>query len=247
MNTLFALLLVAQVSLSSPGFVDQLVAPVSSGVGPLPEFIAAGTAAATVDGSNVTPTLPSHQTGDILLAAQKTINTGTPAVETAGWTQIGSTTTVGTHKFAWYWKRAASASETNPEFSGGVNTFVNYAQTYCYRGAVSSGTPFEDETIWSSADPGTTTDPLTSTVTTTGANRTVVCLRGSDNDVAWTTSPPPAGWTLDNDVTTLEGADASLTAISIEASSAGDVSSVTIGIIGSAQEQASVTLALIPQ
>lgn len=208
-----------------------------------PTFVVAGTAAANADGSDLTPSLGAHQANDILLVMVRTQKSATVSTATSGWELLANDGGLDNlRQIAWYWKRAESGSETNPTFSGGVNTYLFYAQSYVIRGATTSDSPFVDSTIKYTNDDAT---PDSSEITATVSNSLVLCFGAVINDDAWTTSPPPIGWTLGDDITTTVGADARFFVIH-RSTAAGTVAAVEIGAFGVAQWIVTHTVAIIP-
>lgn len=92
-------------------------------------------AAAHANNANVTPTIPSHQAGDLLLTLAAIRNSGAGVPNTpAGWTRWAVfPTTANVQVFA---KLAASGAETNPtiSFTGGVANADTSAQVARFRG-----------------------------------------------------------------------------------------------------------------
>ena len=119
----------------SPG-IDQAVAI------PTITHVGAG-ALAAANGGNVTPTLPGHQTNDLLLCAATSNDNTAHSVATSGWTQVYQLTQTGAGnpRSSLFYKKAASAAETNPTFthSGGGGIVAGCA---AFRG-VDTTTPFD--------------------------------------------------------------------------------------------------------
>lgn len=119
----------------SPG-IDQAVA--------LPAITHVGAGAlAAANGGNVTPTLPGHQTNDLLLCAATSNDDTAHSVATSGWAQVYqlAQTGSGNPRSSLFYKKAASAAETNPTFThtggGGI-----VAGCTAFRG-VDTTTPFD--------------------------------------------------------------------------------------------------------
>lgn len=206
-------------------------------------FISKGTAADNNTNADLTPTLPIHTTNDILFAQVQADATSTVSTATSGWSQIGSAIVEGGREATWWWKRAASGSETSPTFTGFAGTFtLNFAQVYCYRGAIATGTPFEDATTAQ----GTDTTPSTAAIDTTGVARAVVCFMVVHDDTAYSVAAPPIGWENSADDTTGTGGDGRLSVITTGKETAGTVSSVSVGTLTGAESWSTLTLALIP-
>ncbi|TLY19906.1 MAG: DUF2341 domain-containing protein [Nitrospirae bacterium] len=139
-----------------------------------------GIAAAASGGADPTVTLPAHALNDILLLAT-IVRSNTATVATpAGWTQIGSPTvrsTVATYQF--FWKRAASGSETNPLIDRTGTTGDVYAAVITYRGATTTGDPWE---VQGTVTKGTTDPSVITGITTLTANSLVVVAVAGEND-----------------------------------------------------------------
>ena len=114
---------------------------------------ASGSWAYAASGS-VTPTLPTHASGDMLIVRvaykSSAIATCTASTATSGWEKIGeiggstnSGNGTGTVACAAFWKEAASASETNPTitFSQTVTQVGHVAQSYQKGGGDTWNTP----------------------------------------------------------------------------------------------------------
>ncbi len=153
-------------------------------------------AAAASGGADPTVTLPAHAANDIfLLATIVRSNTATVATP-AGWTQIGTPTvrsTVATYQF--FWKRAAGSAETNPLINRTGTTGDVYAAVITYRGAITTGDPWEVKGTVATG----TTDPsvITGITTLTADSLVVVAVAGEDNNNAavTTTATNPAAYT----------------------------------------------------
>lgn len=106
-----------------------------------------------------------HQSGDLLVAFVHNGSSGGSAMTATGWTSIGATTTVGSHRYQVFYKFASSSSEP-PISVTGQNAHFNCIITVI-RGADAT-TPINQIT---NADATSTSSSLTSgTVTTTSDN-----------------------------------------------------------------------------
>lgn len=208
-----------------------------------PAFRAAGSIASDLTGAaSVTVTLPTHQAGDILIVSALNDGGDTMSIATSGWAEI--TSIAATDDAAWFWKRATSSSETNPVVESASTDC--FAIAYSFSGCVASGTPFEDATTNNKFD-SPDDNPDTSLITTTGPDRLVVSFLNINDNPAWSNSPPPSGWTLNDDQNTSSGTDAGFTVISKSKATAGDESAVQIGrYITVSEPYGTMTLALIP-
>ena len=121
-------------------------------------------AAAANGGADPTVTLPGHAANDIFLLATIVRSNAATVATPAGWTQIGSATvrsTVATYQF--FWKRAASGSETNPLINRTGTTGDVYAAVITYRGAITTGNPWE---VTGTVATGTTDPSVITGITT---------------------------------------------------------------------------------
>jgi len=205
----------------------------------IPTFVDASISAYDVDGAaSITPAPPTHQADDILLVGAMNAGGYAMSTVTSGWTKIAEIN--GTDDFIWYWKRATGAGTAGPTITAsGTDQF---GICYVIRGCITTGTPFEDATETNGAD----NNPDTSLITITGSDRLVVCSLLITDNTSWSVSPPPSGWTLDDDLDTRRGTDARYVLISIGKASSGDQAAIQIGTIGSAEYWGSLTLAFMP-
>lgn len=185
-------------------------------------------------GFNLTPTLPAHQAGDILIVAAQ--NAGPSVMSVTGWTEIGSASN-GVLRYTYWWKRAASSSETNPTVSAGSSD--QYARAYVFRGCVASGTPYENATVTSI---GPTTTPTSSGITTTGANRLAVVFEQHYGTATYSSGLPPSGWTADSSTVSGSG----FAVISKVVAAPATEPSVTVATLSANSWHGTCSLALIP-
>src|SRR5437867_505116 len=195
-----------------------------------PTFQSFSAIAAAASGSaGPTVTLPAHAADDILLLAT-IIRTNIDTIATpAGWTQIGSPTvrsTVATYQF--FWKRAASSSETNPSIARAGSTFGDiYAAVIVYRGAIMLGDPWE---VKGTVTTGITmTAAITGITTLTADSLVVVAVPGEDNNNAsiTTTGTDPAAYT-EHYVESTTGADGVVTFSEFARTTAGATGTVSV-------------------
>lgn len=207
-----------------------------------PTFISAGAVAADLSGpASVIPTMPTHQENDILLVSCYNASGNTMSTATSGWTEIAEVD--GTGNIAWYWKRAAGAGTAGPDVtSSGTDQFC---VGYVIRGAITTGTPYEDATT---ANDGTTaaTTPDTALITTTNIDRFAVSVAGWDTNITWASGNPPSGWSADSTVNGTTGTGSGFGFISKTQAAAGDVSAVVIGTLSASVLHGTLTLAFIP-
>jgi hypothetical protein len=162
--------------------------------------------------TTLTPVLPAHSVGELLLAATF-CRSGTPTVATpAGWTQLINV--VGTNgRIALFGKIAASGSETNPAIvwsgltTGTTGTPVQ-AQCAVFSGVQDTITGITDilgtvENVGASNITASSGQPIT----TVASNDLVLSLSCRLDDVGtWT---PPTGFTAVGSALTTSGADMS--------------------------------------
>jgi MSHA biogenesis protein MshQ len=103
----------------------------------------AASAIAASNGGNVTVTLPAHVANDVMLLQVLVRDTNDTITWPTGWTQLATVDRGTTSRTWWAWKRAASASETNPLISKSTATGDTYAAVTTYRGASTIGDPWE--------------------------------------------------------------------------------------------------------
>lgn len=103
----------------------------------------ASSAIATSTGADVTVTLPAHAANDILLLQVLVRDVNDTITWPAGWTQIATVDRGTTARYWWAWSRAASAAEPNPLVNKNTTTGDTYAAVTTYRGAITTGDPWE--------------------------------------------------------------------------------------------------------
>jgi hypothetical protein len=143
-----------------------------------PSYIGAGTAASGA--GTLSPTNPTHVSGDILVCAVNNSYSRNSAATLAtanGFAAItdqnsGLVSGLRSH-LTLFWKRAASGAESAPVIDDCGE--LNAAQIYCFRGCVASGNPWD---VFSGAGDIDTSLSIAGT-TTTGANRLVAVFVGA--------------------------------------------------------------------
>lgn len=156
--------------------------------------------------ASVTPTLPSHQTNDVLIAHVQHENTSATdiACSTSGWTEF-TPSGGGVNGAKWFWKRAASGAETNPTFTSATTDM--FAIVHNFRGCITTGTPL-------------TQGPVIGLTALGVANYTGFSITGYNRLVVVVTSTPgytgtlndnPTVFTRKNWSTTTSGTDCSFT------------------------------------
>jgi hypothetical protein len=196
---------------------------------------AVGSANNVATPTTLTPVLPAHAAGKLLLAATF-CRSGTPTVATpAGWTQLINV--VGTNgRIALFGKIAASGSEANPAivWSGlttGTSGTPVQAQCAVFTGALETITGITD--VLGAVENGaaaTATAASGSAITTLAANDLVLSLSCRLDDVGtWT---PPAGFTAIGSALTTSGADMSFAWAYLVQATPGSVAPADFGLAG---------------
>lgn len=176
-------------------------------------------AVASTTTATVTPVLPAHATGDILIVQTVSWGPNTTGVgngaglytTTTGWASVGNVNIgaggeSGSLIETW-WKRAASSAETDPVFitSGGDtgNDTCYAARGYTISGAVSSGNPWRQQVASPSYSAANGSIPGLNA--SQSGDLIVAFLASSDNQGA---GNAPTGFTGNTAVTTATGTDA---------------------------------------
>jgi hypothetical protein len=180
-----------------------------------PTLQAEGTIAVSTSGS-VSPTIPTHQTDDILVCAV-TIwapNTASAIADIptpSGWTKADSqlffVDIVRDGEIAWFWRRATGAGTTVTFTRGSgwdTGTDTNFsARAYVIRGCITSGNPWDAL----ASTQGVNANGNAPAVTVSGSERTVIQFLTRQDD--YVTAPSMSGWTAGTAVETTTGTDAS--------------------------------------
>ena len=208
----------------------------------VPIFVSAGAIADDLVGpAAFTPTPPTHQANDILIASLWNEGGSKPSTATDGWTEIA--TGAGTADATWYWKRAAAAGTAGPDVTAADTDC--FGLVYVFRNCNTILTPYEAPTT--SGDGGTTdTTPDTAAITTLGHSRLVVAFLNHGDDIAFASDNPPAGWTQNDTTLTADGTDAGFTVISKQVSQSNLVAAAVFGTWTTGEAYWALTLALIP-
>ncbi len=143
-----------------------------------PAWQASGTLLGALTTNDVTPVIPAHAIDDILICiTANRVITNTCATP-SGWTLLhGPIDSTGWRSYA-FWKRAASAAETNPLCDWTATSADKYAQVHTLRGCIRTGSPFAASSLASDL-----TDPIAvAGITTTRISQRVIAVGiGSDN------------------------------------------------------------------
>jgi len=93
-------------------------------------------------GADITPVIPTHAINDILvLMASSRVITET-LLTPSGWTLIAGPTNTGSWRTYAFYRRAVSASETNPLCDWSAAVGEKYGVVHNIRGVISAGNPF---------------------------------------------------------------------------------------------------------
>jgi regulation of enolase protein 1 (concanavalin A-like superfamily) len=177
--------------------------------GSAPTYQAAGSA---VSGTGaITPTWPTHQSGDVALLVVESANQAISLSTAAGFVEVtnspqGTGTAAGTAatRLAVYWKRAASSAEANPTVADSGDHQI--ARIITFRGVVASGNPW-DVTAGNVASSASTSVSIPG-ATTTVANTLVAAIVARAND---SSSAQASGWTNSNLTSLTERVDGGTT------------------------------------
>lgn len=200
-----------------------------------PSYIGNGGIAASDNSATVAVPFPSLQANDILLLQLLSAENDTHQQPT-GFTSIGTINQSTQQTSSWWWKRAAGTESGNLTCSRSNSGDAFFGIMSCWRGAVTSGTPFNSAGP-TSAD---SNSPSSSTITPTYDYATVICLVNEENNIAIGTI---SGFTEAFDVASGTGDDAEFSANYIQQTTKAQVSAAT-GSISPGQSWATITLAL---
>jgi hypothetical protein len=212
----------------------------------MPTYIGAGALVArTGTGSANIPYPTGIQANDILVIVSEASDGGIGAPP--GWTQranntLGSSGTICSVA----WKRATGSESGSFSVDDGGGVIDHWmARMFCFRGAVTSGDPFNASSTSSSAASTSVTFP---TVTTTADNCLILnCLTWADDDAGPLAGAPTnaslANLTERADGGALNGNGGGIVLITGEKATAGAVSGTTL-TLSSSSGQGRVTLAL---
>lgn len=156
---------------------------------PPPSFVAVSAIAAST-GADVTVTLPSHQANDVFLLAgffKDILST----VTVSGWTELNHVDNGSAARYYFFWKRAASAAETNPLFHKSGATAATYAAVAVFRNCITTGNPY-NATNFAAVQSG---DPAVINQLTSVVDNSLIAamLMGEDDNnasVSWSATSP---------------------------------------------------------
>jgi len=207
----------------------------------------ASSAIAASTGADVTVTLPVHAANDILLLQVVVRDVDDTITWPAGWTQIATVDRGTTARYWWAWKRAASAAEPNPLVNKNTATGDTYAAVTTYRGAITTGDPWEVK-----GTPNTSTAAghvLNGITTLTAESLIVASLCGEDNTAASGTTfsaTNPASLAQVLYVESATGSDGACTAGAAARATAGATGNVTATWTATVVGSGGIVLALKP-
>lgn len=170
-------------------------------------YQASGALTGAINTATVTPPVPVHAVGDILICITSNRVTTNTCPTPAGWSLLFGPVDTGSWRSYVFWIRTTTTNTTAPLCAWTTTSADKYAQVHSLRGAIASGSPFA-VSAWTA---GTANPAVATGVTTLTANQ-YVCLLGlqADNLAAVSTYTPtnPASLTERHDSTTTTGADA---------------------------------------
>lgn len=200
-----------------------------------PTLQAQGATVANTTGS-LTVTLPAHQADDILILGAIFWGPNSGAMNNiptpSGWTQIDFQLQDANDfgRLAWFWKRAASSSESNPVISRGGSWDTGAdtcfgGRAYVIRGCITTGDPWD---AVATAGPYTTANQAFPAVTVSGSERMVVIFGNSQDNLPFAMTS--SGWTTgteDNDPTGTDCAFQTARKDNVSSSTAADAATVS--------------------
>ncbi|OHC61430.1 MAG: hypothetical protein A2040_12510 [Rhodocyclales bacterium GWA2_65_19] len=228
-------------SVLSPG-IDQVVAASSiTHVGSSGSRVAA-------NGASVTPTLPAHQIDDLLLCAATSNDDTAHSVATSGWAQVYQVAQGGNGqpRSSMFYKKAASASETNPTITHSGGGGIVAACT-AFRG-VDTTTPFDVTYAASHYADTTNSSNVTSGSMTTVTNGAMMLFAGHINNNRCSLTASTTGgltWAQSFCFDSTQGNDETIAIHYASQTTAGAIGPITF-TQGSTDENRGVLLALRP-
>lgn len=199
---------------------------VSGGAGATPTFRSTDSAVAHTTTALSVPYPAGLAADDILILPVNFAGTGVTMTTPTDFTQIGNTEDYGadgaghTLHSALYWKRATgseSGSLALTKSGNGGTGSIFYGALLAYQGCLASGDPIDG----TPTDVTDTTSPYTmASVTTTGANRRVICAFCIEDNNGRSTGPE-TGWTNRIHLLSTTGNDGTIAVDDFEQVSAG--------------------------
>jgi len=193
-----------------------------------PQWVANSNIAGS-SGGNVTVTVPSHQANDILLIQVLVRDTNDTITWPLGWTELATVDRGTTARYWWAWARAASNNAyPTVQVNKSTGNGDTYAAVSVYRGAATSGSPWD---AVGTPNTGTGAAHTLNGITTTTADTFVIAsLCGEDNNTATGTTfsaTDPATLQQILYVESGEGNDGACTAGAFTKTTAGATGNVT--------------------
>ncbi len=157
-----------------------------------PHGVRWGSKVAAFTGTTVTPELPIHAPGDVLVAFGH--KNDAAALSLSGWTAIATENNSNLSTGAWK-KVATSSSESNPVITS--STSASATNGLYGTVLVADGSKYDDviDPTWNGS-PTTSTTPAGSTVTSTLADAVGVAVAFQDDAEVYASGLPPSGWAL---------------------------------------------------
>lgn len=205
-----------------------------------PSYQGNGGIGATDNSASCAVPFPSLQANDILLLQLLSAGSGSDThQQPSGFAEIVAQTNQSTNcDVSWWWKRAAGTESGNLTCTRSLNSDAFFGIMSCWRGAVTTGTPFN------TAGPvvGRTTSFSSSAITPTYDYARVICLCNLEDNVALGTLAG-GNYAENFDVDSSTGDDCSFTANSY-AQTAATAEAARAGTVGGTDSWATCTLAL---
>lgn len=235
------LLIINVIGIFSAGFFATKPNEVSAAI--TPTYVGAS-AIGFSTGADLNATLPTYQSGDILLLTIL-IKDSDDAVTVSGYTSLGSYNgSLGKRRF-WFYKRATS-SESGPLVDKSTSTGETYVKMYSFRNAYEVGNPWEvvSNVMGGNGDPA----PITGITTLTAKSLVIGSIIGDDNNngyVTWTATNPATLTDVYDE--TNDGADAMFDIGYAERTTAGATGNISADFsAGNPLGWAAISLALKP-
>lgn len=239
------------VSWTTNVFERQFIVLSFGDIGPI-TFVGAGALAVTgTAGASISPALPSGVVADDILILTVMTNQGNTFPSISGWTNAGRDQNNANMSTGWYWRRATGSGDAPGSFTIASGTALGtgnglYGRVYAYRGCITSGTPYEDDTNLGAGVADNNPDFNTSTASVNNTHAVgFVC---ADDDNSWSSGMPPSGWSNEGPrVANATGGDCMMDAIGRWVPASGSVAAVTIGTMSGSDFWRSWSLLLLPE
>lgn len=216
-----------------------------------PTFFGQGTLVANTSGTTLGPIpFPAGIAANdiaVLGVGCNGANTFTTPTSQGAWAVLGTSLEADAGQSTeWYWLRL-TGSEASENVTAGTAfspSVSGFGQIWVFRDCITTGNPFEGV-----GNDGTAaqTTPDTTACPTTGPDRLVASMVLGDFSTAWSTAPPPAGWSqMGTRQSTTTGGDWQTDAIQRTVATAQTIPTAVIGTWGSSIRYRTITFALIP-